>query len=44
MNLPTKQKQTQRTDWLSRREGMKWDRWGAWGQQMQTITFRMNKQ
>ena len=25
-------------------EGRKWDRWGAWGWQMQTITFRMDKQ
>ena len=26
------------------REGRKWDGWGVWGWQMQTITFRIDKQ
>ena len=35
--------QTQKTDlWLQRGKGRKWDEQGVW--QMQTITFRMDKQ
>ena len=48
MNLPTKQKQT-----YGHREQIyvcqgggerKWDGLGVWGWQMQTVTFRMDKQ
>ena len=47
MNLPTKQKQTHRhreqTCGCQGRGGREWDRLGVWGQQMQTITFRIDK-
>ena len=47
-NLSTKQKQTQRhREWISGWRGgwgKEWDRLGVWGQQMQTLTFRMDKQ
>ena len=46
-NEPTYKTETDsqkwRTDlWLPR--GMEWDVLGIWGQQIQTITFRMDKQ
>ena len=47
MNLSTKQRQTrkQRTDfWLPRGRGREWNELGVWAEQMQTITFRMDKQ
>ena len=48
MNLPTENKTiswTQRIDlWLPRGKGWEWDGLGVWGYQMQTITFRMDKQ
>ena len=37
--------QAQRTDfWLPQEEEEEWDGQGVWGQQMKTITFRMDKQ
>ena len=48
INLSTKKKQThrpQRTDlWLQSGSGREWDGQGIWGWQVQTITFRMDKQ
>ena len=48
MNLSTKQKQThghrEQTYGCHGGVGKKWDGWGVWGWQMQTITFRMDEQ
>ena len=47
MNLSTEQKQSHRHGEQTRDYqggGKKWDELGFWGQQMQMITFRMNKQ
>ena len=48
MNLSTKQKQThgyrEQTCGCQGRGGKKWDEWGVWGWQKQTVTFRMDKQ
>ena len=48
MNLSTKQKETHghEAQTCSCQEGGEgeWDGLGVWGQQMQTITYRMNKQ
>ena len=48
MNLSIKQKQThrhgQQTCSCQGGGGREWERLGVWGRQMQTITFRMNKQ
>ena len=47
LNLSTEQKQTHRQReqiWLPRGRGKKWDGWGVCGWQMQTITFRRDKQ
>ena len=48
MNLSTKQKQTHRhreqTSGCQGGGGMEWDGLGVWGLQIQTITFRMDKQ
>ena len=48
MNLSREQKQTHRhreqTCGCQEGEGRKWDGWGDWGCQMQTTTFRMDKQ
>ena len=44
----TKQKQTHRqgeqTCGCQEGDGREWDAWGFWRQQMQTITFRRDKQ
>ena len=48
MNLSTQQKQTHRhgeqTSGFQGGGGREWDGRGVWGQQMQTIPFRMDKQ
>ena len=48
MNLSIKQKQTYRhreqTCSCQRAGGREWDGLGIWGLQMQTITYRMDKQ
>ena len=48
MNLSTKQKQTHRhteqTCACQGKGGKEWDELGVQGQQMQTLTFRMEKQ
>ena len=48
MNLSTKQKQTQglreMTCGYQGEVQRKWDGWGFWGWQMQTITLRMDEQ
>ena len=55
MNLSTKQKQThshreqthkhkEQTCGSLGGKGREWDGWGVWGWQMQTITFRIDKQ
>ena len=48
MNLYTKQKQThshrEQTCGCQGRRGEEWDGLGVWSEQMQTITFLMDKQ
>ena len=48
MNRSTKQRQSQghreQTCGHQGGGGRKWDGWGVWGWQMQTIAFRMDKQ
>ena len=30
--------------WVPRGRGKEWEGWGVWGEEMQAVTFRMNKQ
>ena len=47
MNLSMKQKQTNRLEdrlMAAKEEGWRWNGLEVWGQQVQTITYRMHKQ